>query len=197
MVHYCNFTQLNCWMKSSLATVGAIIYLILVTSTLVNIPVVSNMTIAHNNSLDVLNKTRGISTTALPDQDLKSSSILSRVPDGEEFYYDESNDVSRVKRNINLTDFENRTENVTTYKNVAMDSYPIENLLNVFLMLLMVWFLNREFEISYRLSFHGNAVAAKDKARVQAMRDQADILLHNIIPRHVVDQLKNTARLNL
>lgn len=62
------------------------------------------------------------------------------------------------------------------------------------LLLLLVWFLNREFEISYRLSFHGNAVAARDKCRVQSMKNQADWLLHNIIPKYVADQLKTTAK---
>nr|CAD7594622.1 unnamed protein product [Timema genevievae] len=72
--------------------------------------------------------------------------------------------------------------------------YQNEIFLDVLLLLVLVWFLNREFEISYRLSFHGNIVAAKDKARVQNMKDQADLLLHNIIPKHVADTLKNTAK---
>lgn len=66
--------------------------------------------------------------------------------------------------------------------------------LDVALLLMLVWFLNREFEISYRLSFYSNVVANRDKQRVQNMRNQADWLLHNIIPRHVADQLKNTAK---
>ncbi|XP_039278917.1 LOW QUALITY PROTEIN: adenylate cyclase type 9 [Nilaparvata lugens] len=70
----------------------------------------------------------------------------------------------------------------------------METCLDVLLLVLLVWFLNRELEISYRLSWHGNAVAAKDRQRVQAMKDQADWLLHNIIPEHVVEQLKTTAR---
>ncbi|CAH0759082.1 unnamed protein product [Diatraea saccharalis] len=66
--------------------------------------------------------------------------------------------------------------------------------LDVALLLILVWFLNREFEISYRLSFYSNVVANRDKQKVQNMRNQADWLLHNIIPRHVADQLKNTAK---
>ncbi|XP_059060235.1 adenylate cyclase type 9 [Achroia grisella] len=66
--------------------------------------------------------------------------------------------------------------------------------IDVALLLMLVWFLNREFEISYRLSFYSNVVANRDKQRVQNMRNQADWLLHNIIPRHVADQLKNTAK---
>lgn len=62
------------------------------------------------------------------------------------------------------------------------------------LLLILVWFLNREFEISYRLSFYSNFEANRDKQKVQNTRNQADWLLHNIIPRHVADQLKNTAK---
>lgn len=72
--------------------------------------------------------------------------------------------------------------------------YHSEIFLHLALLLLLVWFLNREFEISYRLSFHGNSVAARDKSRVQSMKNQADYLLHNIIPKYVADQLKTTAK---
>lgn len=70
----------------------------------------------------------------------------------------------------------------------------LEIFFDLTLLLFLVWFINREFEISYRLSFHGNAVAARDKARVQSMKNQADWLLHNIIPKYVADQLKTTAK---
>lgn len=48
--------------------------------------------------------------------------------------------------------------------------HQAEIYLDVILLLLLVWFLNREFEISYRLSFHGNAVAVRDKGKVQSMK---------------------------
>lgn len=80
----------------------------------------------------------------------------------------------------------------TTEHNARL--FNSEIFLDVSLLLLLVCFLNREFEISYRLSFHGNAVAARDKARVQSMKNQADWLLHNIIPKYVADQLKTTAK---
>ncbi|XP_049545320.1 adenylate cyclase type 9 [Anopheles darlingi] len=74
------------------------------------------------------------------------------------------------------------------------NNYRIEIYVDLFLLLVLVWFLNREFEIGYRLSFHGSAVASQDKVRVQNMKNQADMLLHNIIPKHVAEQLKNTAK---
>ncbi|XP_005743714.1 adenylate cyclase type 9 isoform X1 [Pundamilia nyererei] len=67
-----------------------------------------------------------------------------------------------------------------------------EAILAFFLLLLLVWFLNREFEISYRLHYHGNVEADKHRTKIQMMRDQAEWLLGNIIPIHVADQLKVT-----
>lgn len=67
-----------------------------------------------------------------------------------------------------------------------------EAILAFFLLLLLVWFLNREFEVSYRLHYHGNVEADKHRSSIQTMRDQAEWLLGNIIPIHVADQLKVT-----
>uniref|UniRef100_A0A3B1KGE3 adenylate cyclase n=1 Tax=Astyanax mexicanus TaxID=7994 RepID=A0A3B1KGE3_ASTMX len=67
-----------------------------------------------------------------------------------------------------------------------------ETPLSFFLLLLLVWFLNREFEVSYRLHYHGNVEADKHRIKIQNMRDQADWLLRNIIPIHVAEQLKVT-----
>ena len=73
-------------------------------------------------------------------------------------------------------------------------NYEFELCLDLFLVLILVFLLNREFEIGYRLSFYGNEVANQDKVRVQNMKNQADLLLHNIIPKHVAEELKNTAK---
>lgn len=73
-------------------------------------------------------------------------------------------------------------------------NYEFEVCLDLVLVLILVFLLNREFEIGYRLSFYGNEVANQDKVRVQNMKNQADLLLHNIIPKHVAEELKNTAK---
>nr|XP_017834174.2 adenylate cyclase type 9 isoform X1 [Callithrix jacchus]XP_035122685.2 adenylate cyclase type 9 isoform X1 [Callithrix jacchus]XP_054098504.1 adenylate cyclase type 9 isoform X1 [Callithrix jacchus] len=65
-----------------------------------------------------------------------------------------------------------------------------EVVLVFFLLLLLVWFLNREFEVSYRLHYHGDVEADLHRTKIQSMRDQADWLLRNIIPYHVAEQLK-------
>lgn len=71
-----------------------------------------------------------------------------------------------------------------------LDQMVPEAVLAFFLLLLLVWFLNREFEVSYRLHYHGNVEADKHRFKIQTMRDQAEWLLGNIIPIHVADQLK-------
>ena len=69
-----------------------------------------------------------------------------------------------------------------------------EIILNVFIVICLVLLLNREFEISYRFSYYCNTESIKDKMRVQNMKNQADWLLENIIPKHVSIELKNRAK---
>ncbi|XP_076071082.1 adenylate cyclase type 9-like isoform X1 [Mytilus galloprovincialis] len=69
-----------------------------------------------------------------------------------------------------------------------------ELILDILLLFLLIWFLNREFEISYRVSFHGDSGAAKAKQQMKENKEQADWLLHNIIPQHVSEQLKTTSK---
>lgn len=141
LVHFCNFTQLNCWMKSTLASFAGILFIVVVASKVCPCPF---------DSLNALN----------------SSTVV-----------------------------ESKSElNITSSSHSSPHHFHEEIVVDIFLLLCLVWFLNREFEISYRLSFHGSVVAARDKARVQVMKDQADWLLHNIIPKHVAEQLKSTAK---
>ncbi|XP_056615711.1 adenylate cyclase type 9 [Triplophysa dalaica] len=72
----------------------------------------------------------------------------------------------------------------------ALDLLVPETVLSFILLLLLIWFSNREFEVSYRLHYHGNVEADKHRIKIQTLRDQADWLLRNIIPIHVSEQLK-------
>lgn len=139
LVHFCNFTQLNCWMKNALAAAAALLLILLVSTPLCPCTIVTSIT----------NRTSA------------SASFAAASAAADPADYEES-------------------ELALCY----------EIILHLLLLLLLVCFLNREFEISFRLSFHCNTVAARGKAKVQSLKDQADWLLHNIIPRHVVDQMK-------
>lgn len=217
MIHFCNFTQLNCWMKSTLATVAGLIYLISLAAYSpsdinlysMNINNVSGIHRVVNSSVPSLyliqqqeQRTKSdlfFNTTTTPMYDTLFSNKVLVQRDVEHSYNNtvpnwilQKRDTSHNNRTLPKK-FNNNDNNSNTSDNVSNFFYS-EIYLDVFLLLLLVWFLNREFEISYRLSFHGNAVAARDKAKVQAMKDQADWLLHNIIPRHVAEHLKNTAK---
>lgn len=104
-----------------------------------------------------------------------------------------------ISRVVNGNLYRELIRNLTT-KNFAENdvhwfkNYEFELCLDLLLVLILVFLLNREFEIGYRLSFYGNEVANQDKVRVQNMKNQADLLLHNIIPKHVAEELKNTAK---
>lgn len=65
-----------------------------------------------------------------------------------------------------------------------------EIILSTLLLLFLVFILNYEFENSYRLSFNASVKAQKDKENMQLNKDQADWLLHNIIPAHLAELFK-------
>ncbi|XP_017465365.1 PREDICTED: adenylate cyclase type 9 [Rhagoletis zephyria] len=148
IVHFCNFTQLNCWMRNTLALMAAMCFVGIAVSQLT---VYSNRTDAAEAAAVAQNATR------LPFPGTESGNYL----------------IEEIK---------------------WFQDYHVEIYLDLLLILVLVWFLNREFEIGYRLTFYGNAVANQDKIRVQNMKNQADMLLHNIIPKHVAEHLKNTAK---
>lgn len=182
LVHFCNFTQLNCWMKNLLVTLTGVLFICLVVThisyhrenlggngSLAQLsalhpnlakPLASGRSDPSDGAANVVRDFLGIDTSTRPALAASASPVTS----GEAY----------ARYNERL--------------------YNSEIYLDMVLLLLLVWFLNREFEISYRLCFHGNAVAARDKTRVQSMKNQADYLLHNIIPKYVADQLKTTAK---
>ncbi|VIO92580.1 adenylate cyclase, type IX, putative [Brugia malayi] len=66
--------------------------------------------------------------------------------------------------------------------------------IDVFLVVVLVAFLNYQFEAAFRMSFFGDVQAQRDMRQMQAVRDQADWLLTNIIPQHAIDSLKSSIR---
>ncbi|XP_013405620.1 adenylate cyclase type 9-like, partial [Lingula anatina] len=108
--------------------------------------------------------------------------------------------------NVTSSSF-NLTNNETIWQNytaqIKLDSNVLfsgkhklrfEIILDMALLLLLVWFLNREFEVSYRLGFHGDEEASADRSRMEIEKKHADWLLHNIIPEHISEQLKKTSK---
>lgn len=191
LVHFCNFTQLNCWMKNLLVTIAGVLFIVLVASHLS-----TNVDVSPRLKEPTILNGAGVETHGKETDDFDPP---SREPS---YNVDESESHESSASRRSQEDFENYEtygagETVSEEVHRARNSdrlYRTEIFLDMGLLLFLVWFLNREFEISYRLSFHGNAVAARDKARVQSMKNQADWLLHNIIPKYVADQLKTTAK---
>lgn len=204
IIHFCNFTQLNCWMKSTIATIAGMFVLVIISNYFES---VNNSMSSHSSNVNQIN---------VPLALLMNFSGLSSQTNVSESPFDRVNvvtDLSDIDPNLNLFEtnvnshlLKNKSTNYQNLKNSFLSrpsnksinnvysTFNYEIYLDILLILLLVWFLNREFEISYRLSFHGNMVAARDKAKMQMMKDQAEVLLHNIIPRHVAEQLKITAR---
>ncbi|CAL1685037.1 unnamed protein product [Lasius platythorax] len=196
LVHFCNFTQLNCWMKNLLVTLTGVLFICLVVSHIS--PHHQENLSSINNSSDPGNSSQLTQLAALHPNFFKSlaSDLDSsgNVPNTTRDFI-----VSTAATRMSVAKHTGRHETSGMIQREAYTGYNerlynSEIYLDMVLLLLLVWFLNREFEISYRLCFHGNAVAARDKTRVQSMKNQADWLLHNIIPKYVADQLKTTAK---
>lgn len=139
LVHFCNFTQLNCWMKNILVTASS----------------------------------------------LALASVFISIEDSSCEYIGKNLNGSSVFDSFNFT-------NQTQYRSCSF--YKAEIVLNLFILLILIWLLTREFEIGYRLSFHTNFVANRDKNKVQSLKNQADYLIYNIVPEHVAEQLKKDAK---
>ncbi|XP_015182207.1 PREDICTED: adenylate cyclase type 9 [Polistes dominula] len=200
LVHFCNFTQLNCWMKNLLVTFAGALFICLVVS---HISYNQDMTIPSD--YDIRNNTQVRSA-------MRPNLINAILIEQNNYPIDENLIIPRKEfRNIVEASTQSSQKIINQSRKPMMEEtiiiterenelrynerlYHSEIYLDMILLLLLVWFLNREFEISYRLSFHGNFVAARDKTRVQSMKNQADLLLHNIIPKYVADQLKTTAK---
>ncbi|XP_023236704.1 adenylate cyclase type 9-like [Centruroides sculpturatus] len=149
LIHFCNFTQLNYWLKSILCIIAGIILILLLGTPLC--PCINDVFVSDTSAL--------MSNVTFD----KSSRNVVPLPSAQILYH-------------------------------CNQTLIYETILNVVIISCLVWFLNREFEISYRLSFHGGMTAARDKRKIQIMKNQADWLLHNIIPKHVAEQLKNTSK---
>lgn len=176
ILHFCNFTQLNCWWRNFLAFITSITFIGIAVGHMYHISCQNNLrhTSGQSNYSDTLSN--GFSSME------NHSLFMSSDNETMTLSANMSEIIARGSRSINPADVD------------WFDSYRIEIYLDLFLLLVLVWFLNREFEIGYRLSFYGSAIANQDKLRVQSMKNQADMLLHNIIPKHVAEEIKCTAK---
>lgn len=174
IVHFCNFTQLNCWMRNILAALVALAF-------------IGGMSMHHIN----WNASALINGSSLGQPDV--SEILPTIVSPRRMSLIHS-DGSPMLTDVTTENEKRKTENDSDDDFHFHQKIDLEIYLDLFLILVLVWFLNREFEIFYRFAFYGSAIAEKDKVRVQTMKNQADLLLQNIIPKHVADHLKNTAK---
>ncbi|VDP26063.1 unnamed protein product [Soboliphyme baturini] len=84
--------------------------------------------------------------------------------------------------------------NVTQFRRSSSPIYFYEIYVDIFLACLLIIFLNYQFEASFRMSFYGDLQACQAIQTIKDMKDQADWLLCNIIPDHVVEKLTRTLK---
>ena len=140
LLHYCNFSMLNSWLKSTLATLAGVALVILLW---VNI-----------------------------------------CPKKQPVSYESYGQNTTAPITVNNTERPFAGEGQLRY----------EMILSMLLLLVLIYFLNRQFETSYRLSFHGDYEAGVDKEKMQMEKNRTDWLLHNIVPQHVSVHLRGDAK---
>lgn len=118
IVHFCNFTQLNCWMRNCLALLTAVAFV--------------GITLGQMGPIAVFWEGRRLMGNGTGGGGAEGMAMAAMM----------------------------------TEKTNSFQAYQVEIYLDLLLVLVLVWFLNREFEIGYRLTFYGNAVALKDKVQV-------------------------------
>ncbi|EEB12086.1 adenylate cyclase type IX, putative [Pediculus humanus corporis] len=217
LIHFCNFTQLNFFMKSILALISGIIYVLLYDK------------INHGNDGENLKSVIFVSqflrrnffgnNTFASDDDESGEKISFSCRELKEILNDLSGNVGGgggsersdgefyvTRDGLKFLEILNERKNESFGKDDWMKNIVdgingaafafdySEIILNVFIVICLVLLLNREFEISYRFSYYCNTESIKDKMRVQNMKNQADWLLENIIPKHVSIELKNRAK---
>ena len=163
LLNFCNFSMLCSMGKSIIATVMGAVLLILLNITLCQFSWLDPTTTAA-----ALNATTTTTVTPMPSTTMTTLVVL-----------------------MNGTTPAVHTS-VPSHLFSGENSLRFEIVLDILLLLVLIWFLNREFEISYRLSYHGSAQAQNDTRQMQENKEQADWLLHNIIPEHVSDVVKRT-----
>lgn len=97
-------------------------------------------------------------------------------------------------RGMNATATLNSTSSRTLAQDFGSPLFIWELLLDVVLSIVLVAFLNYQFETAFRMSFFGDVQARRDTERMQIVRDQADWLLNNVIPAHAVESLKTDTK---
>lgn len=137
LLHFCNFVQLSSWLKTIVAVVCAVIFLVVL-------------------------------------------------------YVDPCNGVTRDT-------LSNNTEGITSPSTLSPENLYMEQalvthevVLDILLLLVLIFLLNREFEINFRLNFYGGVEAANDREKMQCEKEEAEDLVHHIIPHFVTKQLRTT-----
>ncbi|XP_072170733.1 adenylate cyclase type 9-like [Diadema setosum] len=146
LLHFCNFVQLNLWMKMLLALFSGVILLIL---------------LFICNACDSLVDPDIFGSTPTPYGLLETTATTE--------------------------------EEMCEYKSL-MYVIPEELVLVIILLLVLIFLLNREYEIGFRLNYYAKVQASADRERMQLLQQEAESLLHHIVPQFVTEQLRTTKK---
>ena len=133
LTHFSNLSALNYVVKSSLATVFAVLVMISYSSLICGDPY------AHQMALSVID------------------SNVIEVGDNMTIAQEDSRNYVLTSDEILFLDRSNRLYS--------------EVIVCIFTLILLVWLMNREFEISYRLSYHCSKLSQRDRRKIQTLKN--------------------------
>ena len=167
LLHFCNFSALNYFVKSIIASACALTVLFLYSPLTCYITATSSFPNNCNTEKIFQNLSRS------GEHNATNTSVSDLFPTSN-------------NTNLNCSNLLDAPYNTESVSGVLFG----ETVLSILMLLGLVWMLNREFEKAYRVTFHCSRLSTKDRRQILNLKNQADWLLHNIIPKHVHESLK-------
>lgn len=199
MIAHCNFSQLVCWTKSFVALLIGVTVVVLAncclcvcdsqSATLLSRayivgvhrpPLVPYTTTTNETSSDFLNNNFNVEL------------MYTRTDE----YMDGGDADAAGLINSTKTYVYNLTRKFFFHPAMfyGVPIYRYEIVLDVLLAVLLIIFLNYQFESNFRMSFFGDKKAYRTIIEMSGMKEQADWLLFNIIPHHIQDSLNKYSK---
>uniref|UniRef100_A0AC35UAH6 Guanylate cyclase domain-containing protein n=1 Tax=Rhabditophanes sp. KR3021 TaxID=114890 RepID=A0AC35UAH6_9BILA len=144
-----------------------------------------SMDLAHESSIN--NSLRGSRSSGL--QDLGSEALSVAALDNAISHHHNAASITRYDAECKDT-AEKIAQPNWAYEHFGSPLFVWELVVDVTLAVILVAFLNYQYEAGFRMSFYGDVQAKRDTQKMQHVKDQADWLLTNIIPPHVVETMR-------
>jgi class 3 adenylate cyclase/uncharacterized membrane protein YbhN (UPF0104 family) len=181
LIHFCSFVQSSSFIKTLFALAFALIYAII-------------GTVGVSNKFGEIRRSAFIVNRYINSLGLSGSNVTKTT--SPPFTSSEISELMSKSLNLStddylLNDYGNFTFNF--YSRNFLTGFFSENsviLIDLFFLLLLIWFINRQCELIQRLSFECDQNARKKVAYAKEQKELANWLIEVVLPAHVVANVK-------